>query len=173
MDDALGLVLEIRLDGQHVAVGRDGHELVLHGRAHVLLNDEVLDPLGAPLVDGADLLAHVHQRRGALVPDLSFGVQAAPDAGHGLLGPVVGEQFGLEHLPTPVLEPGQGFAGLHGQVQDDLEREERVLVEYGQLAGEMGKDAAQVREGAHAESGFAHPGGRLVKQFVGQQDRFQ
>ena len=63
VDDALHAALEVGLEGEHVTVGREGHELVLQIGQHVVLLGKILDLAHAALVQAAQFAAQAVQLR--------------------------------------------------------------------------------------------------------------
>ena len=121
---------------------------------HVFLDDEILDPFGAALVDGPNLLAHVHKSGRTLVPDVTFLVQAAADAGHRLGRPVVVEQGVVQHVPAARLEAPQGFTGIPCNIKDLLQCEQVILVQDALRTFQEGEQAVQFGKWREHESGF-------------------
>ena len=57
VDNALHAALEVGLEGQHITVGRERHELVLQVGQHVVLLGKILDLMHAALVQTAQFAA--------------------------------------------------------------------------------------------------------------------
>ena len=97
---------------------------------------------------------------------MSFAVQAAGNAGNGLLRPIIGEQAFAQDFPVPFRVSIKRFPCRAGYVENDPQGKERVLVKYGRFPLKVGKYASDVGKRDQLETRLTYPGHGLVKQTV-------
>lgn len=148
MDDALHAALEVGLEGQHIAVRGQGHELVLQPGQHIVLHGVVLDPAHAVLVQAAQFAAHLEEFGRALVADQAVIGNAAQQGRRELHGQRRFLGQGQQVRPL-VLGFGQGDGGMGGLGQPQHLAQGPEGIGIGLQAGLFGHP----QEGAHIGEG--------------------
>ena len=156
MDDALHAALEVGLEGEHVTVGREGHELVLQIGQHVVLLGKILDLAHAALVQAAQFAAQAVQLGRAFIAQQAIVGNAAQE-GRGELN-WQGRAIGHGQQVRPAgggLRLGNGCVGVSGKAQHLAQRPKGVYIglkSVGAAGGRSAQHAADIGEGAYAEN---------------------
>jgi len=166
VDDALDAALEIGLERQDVAVGRQGHVVVLKVVRDIVLIGKVLHAAHAVLVYAAKLAAHEEQAGGAFVLEVAVVAHTAVQGREGHLGQGLGAGEGVEQ--GAARRTGMdAFRRAAGKAEGGLERPEAVHFEQRVgMAAHIGQKAGNIGEGNEAEIPFGKPVAYLVVQVL-------
>ena len=172
MDDALHAALEVGLEGQHIAVRGQGHELVLQPGQHIVLHGVVLDPAHAVLVQAAQFAAHLEEFGRALVADQAVIGDAAQQGRRELHGQRRFLGQGQQVRPL-ILGFGQGDGGMGGLGQPQHLAQGPEGIGIGLQAGLFGhpQEGAHIGEGPQGKAALAHGTGGPDGGFVIQARR--
>ena len=162
MDDALDAALEVGLERQDVAVGRQGHVVVLKVMRDIVLVGKILHAAHAVLMDAAELTAHEHQAGGAFVLEVAVVTHTAVQGREGHLRHGLGVGKGIKQRAA-------GRAGMDafrrtaGKAKGRLQRPEAVHFKHGVgMAVHVGQKAGNIGEGDEVEVALGKPVSYLI-----------